>query len=105
VFVQPVAQVLHHALPDDGGQVGLRDGDRRRDERDRNHDADEDVEQMQVAVTTRREQRAIEHDLRQQGRRDTQPGGDEDHRQYGGDLPPVRPKQSRDPRNQVSSLH
>lgn len=84
---------------------GLQPPKRGQYKRDRDHHADQGVEEMQVALTARREERRVEHDLRQQGGRDSEPGGDEDHHQYGRDLPPVRPQQPRDARDQASALH
>ena len=106
VLVEAVPEVLHHVLADDGRQVGLPDADRSGDQRHRDHHADEDVEEVEVPVAARREERAVEDDLRQQRVRDAEPGGDEDRQQDQPDLRPVRLEQPRDARHEtLLTLH
>jgi hypothetical protein len=100
VLVEAVPQVLHHALADDGRQVGLPDADRARDERDRDHQDDELPQQVQVV----REQRPVDDRLRQEGGRDSQRAGDEDRPEDEADLRPVGLEEPSDAPNHAAQL-
>jgi hypothetical protein len=67
VLVQPVPQVLHHALPHDGREVRLQHADHRCEERDGDHQPNQQVQEVKVRpASAAREERSIEDDLRQE---------------------------------------
>jgi len=96
VRVEPVAQVLHHTVADDVRQVGLTDAEHARHDRDRDHHADEQVQEAEVRPS-RGEQRVVEHDLNQEWVHDAQPRRDENRNENQRRTAPVGAKQAHDP--------
>ena len=96
------AQVPHDVLPDHGRLVGLQDPDGAVDDRDERHDADQDVQQLQVG-TARDEQRLVEHRPDEQRVDDADRRGQHDQADHGRHPAAVRPEQRYHPPRGVPS--
>ena len=94
------AQVVHDLLADEVRDVGLDDAERARDDRDRDHSADEHGQQRHVLVRNRRVQHCAEQERRHDPEQRRDADQDEDDRQPQ----PVGPEQTGDA-TQVRAAH
>ena len=101
--VEAVAQVLHHALSEQARQVRLANADRAAEDRDRDHDPNQHVEEMEVRVAAARLQRLVEDLFREQRVDDAETRRDEDREADERDPPPVGAKQASDAADQTAT--
>ena len=99
VGVQRGAQVLHDALADQVVEVGLPDADQARDDRQRDHQPDEQVQQEEVPLRDRDVDEELEQDRVDQ----PEEARDEDRDQDDRDLRPVRPEEDEDAADRLAA--
>ena len=87
------AQVVHDALADRVGVERLRDAERAGRERDRDHPADEEGEQLGVLLGDR----LVEDGAQQEGGDHPEPGRDQDQAQDRGEPRPVGAEERQHP--------
>jgi hypothetical protein len=83
VGVERGAEVLHHALADQVVQVRLTDADQARDDRQRDHQQHEDVQQEQVPLRDRDVDEELQEDRVDQPEEARDEDRDEDDRDLG----------------------
>ena len=93
MLVDRCPQVVHHALADLVREQRLDDAEDAGPDRNRDHRADEDVEQAQIAVG----QRVVEDPLDEERRNRAHGRGEEDQAEDAGETEPVGPKEADDP--------
>jgi hypothetical protein len=93
---EPASQVGHHAVAEDGREIGLEDADQGGRQRDHDHQPDEERQQPQSRAAAD-EERVVEEPLRQERGDDAETAGDDDRDRDEHQPRAIGPEELRDP--------